>query len=559
MHNNDEISKILYDFANRIEGEGGNIYRARAYRKAARSISLLNSNLNDLILEGYDITKISYVGKGIANVIKSIVLKGSLPTVSKTKFPIYNELKQIPGIGKKRLNLLNQINIHTREELKNAIQNGSLNTVKGFNKSLEIKLLKNLYKKKKNDRFFKLFYVYPIAVAIVNYLKTYEDILKVECVGSFRRKKEAVRNLDIIVSIKSRNSHLLNYFLNFHSIKEIVLLEKNKCSVVLESGVFVNLYFIPIKKFGIKKFIMTGSKSHIKNIKKIAKTNLVNLNKIETQEEVEIYKLFHLPLIAPELREDRGEILAARINHLPNLINLNDIKGDLHSHTDATDGYESIDTMARAAEELGYEYLAITDHSQRLTIAKGLNKKRLWEQIKLIDKLNNTLNIRILKGIEVDILEDGSLDFSDDILKELDIRVCSIHSLFRLPKKKQTERILRAMDNPFFNILGHPTGRLIYSRKPYELDLMKIFQAAIDRKCFLEINSQPARLDLNDEYCKIAKEMGARFAISSDAHSSQGLKFMQYGIYQARRGWLEANDVINTCTLNQLLRLLKRN
>jgi len=251
--------------------------------------------------------------------------------------------------------------------------------------------------------------------------------------------------------------------------------------------------------------------------------------------------------------------LAAERNTLPTLITLNDIKGDLHSHTNETDGVEALEVMVEAAMQLRYEYFAITDHSKRLAITNGLDEKRLLKQIEQINKLNSKYpHFKILKSIEVDILEDGSLDLSDDVLKELDIRVCSIHSKFKLPTDKQTERIIRAMDNPYFNILGHMTGRLLTSRKPYDLQIEKIFIAAKERGCFIELNSQPARLDIHDVYCKQAKEIGLKVSISSDAHSVRELSFMSFGVNQARRGWLEKGDVINTRNVSELLKIIKR-
>jgi DNA polymerase (family 10) len=262
--------------------------------------------------------------------------------------------------------------------------------------------------------------------------------------------------------------------------------------------------------------------------------------------------------VEPELRENNGEIEAALKHKLPKLVELSDIRGDLHSHTNETDGHYTLAEMVAVAQAKGYEYLAITDHSQRLTVANGLDKKRLLAQIRAIDALNEQLKgFTILKAIEVDILEDGSLDLPDDVLKELDLTVCSVHSKFNLSEKKQTERIVRAMDNPHFKILGHPTGRLLNQRPPYALDLSQLLQAAKERGCVVELNAQPERLDFNDIYCRMAKEVGVKVAISTDAHSIYHFDFMRFGVGQARRGWLEADDVINTRNLRDLRKLLQ--
>jgi len=266
-----------------------------------------------------------------------------------------------------------------------------------------------------------------------------------------------------------------------------------------------------------------------------------------------------LPFIPPELRENRGEIEAASMGRLPVLVELDDIRGDLHCHTNATDGHHSLEQMARAAQELGYEYLAISDHSRHVSVAHGLDSRRLEAQIAAIDRLNEKLGgLVLLKSAEVDILEDGSLDLPDAVLTQLDFTVCAVHYKFDLSRKRQTERVLRAMDNPHFNILAHPTGRLINEREPYDIDLEQIMQAARARGCFLELNAHPDRLDLNDAHCKLARDIGLKLAVSTDAHSTSDLEFMRYGIGQARRGWLQADDVLNTRSLNALKKLLRR-
>jgi DNA polymerase (family X) len=284
-----------------------------------------------------------------------------------------------------------------------------------------------------------------------------------------------------------------------------------------------------------------------------------NEKRVAGVNEKEVFAAVDLSYIEPELRENRGEIEMAQKGKLPKLIEPNDIRGDLHSHTKATDGHASLKEMADAARSLGYSYLAITEHSKAVSIARGFDRKRLEQQIEKIEKLTDEYSgFRILKGIEVDILENGSLDLPDEVLEKLDLTVCSIHSNFNLSLEKQTDRIIRAMDNPNFNILGHPTGRLINEREPYRLDMEKIMKAALERGCFLELNAHPDRLDLTDHHCRMARDMGLKMAISTDAHSIQGLKNMKYGVYQARRGWLTKHDVINTRKVADLLKLLKR-
>lgn len=344
--------------------------------------------------------------------------------------------------------------------------------------------------------------------------------------------------------------------------------KSNSITVELWTGIRMNVYATAPQSFGAELIFRTGNKKHLNQLKEEAKTQGLILkdndffkkkNSIHIIEEKEIYHNLGLDFIEPELREGTGEIQAAKTHSLPRLITLSDIKGDLHSHTNETDGKESLETMVKAAIEKGYEYFAITDHSKHLKITRGLDEKRLLQQIEKIDQLNDTFNhFKILKAIEVDILENGTLDLSNEILKELDLVVASIHSQFKLSEQKQTERILKAMDNPFFNILGHATGRLIRSRPPYPINIKRILKAAKENGCFLELNAQPYRLDIQDKYCRQAKELGVKIAISSDAHTIRGLNFMQLGVYQGRRGWLEKSDVINTYSWNKLKKLLNR-
>ncbi|MGZ4973384.1 MAG: PHP domain-containing protein, partial [Limisphaerales bacterium] len=349
---------------------------------------------------------------------------------------------------------------------------------------------------------------------------------------------------------------------------EVISRGPTRSSVKLRAGINVDLRVVAENSFGAALHYFTGSKSHniairTMGLKRKLKINEYGVFKGEKQiagrTEEEVYAQVGLPYIEPELREDRGELAAARENRLPQLVNLKDIRGDLHCHTTDSDGRASIEEMAEAARARGYEYLAITDHSKRLAMIQGLDAKRLRQQIRRIDKLNGKLKgIRLLKSCEVDILDDGSLDMPDDVLKELDVVVCSIHSKFNLPADKQTERILRAMDNPYMNILGHPTGRLIDQRVGYPLDIERILQAAKERGCIIEINAQPDRLDLPDFHCQRGKELKLKFVISTDAHSISDLDFMRFGVWQARRGWLEAADVVNTRSWRDVQKLFER-
>jgi DNA polymerase (family 10) len=338
--------------------------------------------------------------------------------------------------------------------------------------------------------------------------------------------------------------------------------------VVLHAGIQVDVRVVPAESYGAALHYFTGSKAHNIAVRAIAQAKGLKVNeygifrgekRVGGRTEEEVFTAADLPFIEPELREDRGEIEAAKTGKLPELVRLADIRGDLHVHTKASDGKSSLEEMAEAAKECGYEYLAISDHSKHAIVAHGLDAKRLAAELNQIDRLNDKLEgIRLLKSCEVDILADGKLDLPDSILKRLDFTVCSVHYRFELDIERQTERILRAMDDRYFNILAHPTGRLLGERPGYAVDLERVMTAAKERGCFLEINAHPSRLDLDDVHCRAAKELGVKLAISTDAHSTMGLKAMRFGVDQARRGWLEADDVLNTRRWPELERLFKR-
>lgn len=525
--NNKEIAQTLFEVADFLDARGDNPFRARAYRRAAYTVEHLKKELSVIIEQGGDLCKIPNIGKVIAGEITSIFKTGILKIAKNTQVKPPRFVKEKP---------------------------------------------------QKNKRFFRLFHIMPIIESLITYLKLHINVIDALATSTYRRKEAIIKEIEILLLIPEKLSKkgkldIVNYNVRFPQVSEIFLLDSKCVRFRLMIGIIVNIRIVNPNYWGSSLLYHTGSNSHINHLKTIASEKNMLLNdkgmffkqsetkktKIKVKSEAELYQTIGLEFIPPELRENRGEIEEAMHNNIPKLISLQDIKGDLHCHTYETDGRESIETMANAALQKGYEYLAITDHSQHLAITNGMDKKRLLAQIKKIDKINARLNgIVILKSIEVDILLDGSLDMPDSVLKELDLTVCSIHSQFRIPEKKQTERILRAMDNPYFTILGHATGRLIRHREPYEIDLERIIMGAKERGCFLELNSQPYRLDIKDIYCKMTKELGVKLAVSSDAHSIRELNYIQYGIFEARRGWLTAEDVLNTKKLSVLKKLIKR-
>jgi DNA polymerase (family 10) len=571
IHNTD-IAKIFNQTADLLEIKGENPFRIRAYRNAARTIQSLPKSITELLSNQEDLTQYSGIGKDLAKKIKEINKTGSFVLLEKLKEKVPAELAvlmKIQGLGPKRISkFYKELDISSLDDLREALDDGEIRKLEGFGEKTEHNICQQINRlEKQPQQRTKLSEVEQIARSLVQYLKKAKGVKQIEVAGSFRRRKATVRDLDILATCK-RSSDIMDHFTSYEDVQKALSKGKTKTSVLLKSGFQVDLRVVPQVSYGAALVYFTGSKEHNIEIRKIANRKKMKINeygvfKADTRAagktEQAVYKKVKLPWIPPELRENRGEIQAAQQGELPELITLEDIQGDLHVHSNYTDGSQSIEEMARVAQEKGYQYIAITDHSRHLAVAGGLKPKELRKQLEEIDKINETLKgFTILKGCEVDILEDGKLDLPDEALKELDIRVCSIHYKFNLSKKKQTKRILRAMKNPLFDILGHPTGRLINERSPYDLDIKDIFKAAKDNGCIVELNAHPDRLDLNDSYCKMAKDIGVQIVISTDAHQTEHLNYMRYGIDQARRGWLEAKNVINTRSLDSLRKLLAR-
>ncbi|HLB42832.1 MAG TPA: DNA polymerase/3'-5' exonuclease PolX [Gammaproteobacteria bacterium] len=570
VHNAD-IATAFYKLANLLDIEGANPFRVRAYRNAARLIESLTRNVADLIAQGEDIKELPGIGKDLAEKITTLVKTGKFPLLKEVEAripPVLSELLKIEGLGPKRVQLLyRKLRIKSINDLKVAIDKGQVRQLTGFGEKTEQKILQGILHREQYIKRTKLADTFSLVDSLIRYLKKIKGVEQIECAGSFRRRKETVGDLDMLVAAKN-GKDVIDHFIQYDETSEIISQGATRSTIRLHSGIQVDLRVVSKKSYGAALLYFTGSKDHSIALRKLALEKKFKMNEygiykrnkqLAGKTEEDMYHQLGLSYIEPELRENHGEIEASKTNALPKLITLNDIRGDLHSHTNATDGIHHLEAMVNAAKTLGYEYIAITDHSKHLTVARGLDKKALLQQIRQIDKLNQKFKkFVILKAIELDILEDGSLDLPSDVLKELDCRVCSVHSKFNLSFKQQTERIIRAMDNPLFNILAHPTGRLINKREPYPFDLEKIMQAAKERGCILELNAQPVRLDLDAIHCQMAKEIGVRISISSDAHSIEQLNYMKLGIFQARRGWLEKSDVINTRPLSALKSLLKR-
>ncbi|MCG6938068.1 MAG: DNA polymerase/3'-5' exonuclease PolX [Gammaproteobacteria bacterium] len=569
VHNAD-IATIFEEIADLLEIENANPFRIRAYRNAARIVLNLSEELSILVKQGEDPARLPGIGSSLAEKIVEIVETGRCQALEKLRrqgSPGLTELLHIPGLGPKRVAALyHELDIHNTEQLFRAAKDGRLQQLPGFGKKTEQHILEMIETHVKQAKRFKLGTAAQYADSLQQFMQQNSEVNEVVVAGSFRRCRETVGDLDILVTA-DKSAPVMDHFASYDEITEILSKGKTRSTVILKNGLQVDLRVVPVQSFGAALHYFTGSKAHNIAIRRRARQRGLKVNEygvfkgnriIAGDTEESVYQSVDLPYIPPELRENRGEIEAAEDGKLPRLITVEDIKGDLHAHTTATDGHNSIEEMADAARARGLAYIAITEHSRRLTVTHGLDEKRLLKQIEEIDKLNDRLKgITVLKGIEVDILEDGSLDLPDRVLARLDLVIGAVHSKFHLSRQKQTTRILRAMERPYFTMLAHPTGRLLERREPYDVDMWRVIDQARQRGCYLELNCHPERLDLLDTHCLLAKQAGVLVSINTDAHSIADLDNLRYGVGQARRGWLEAEDVLNTLPLKTLRQYLK--
>lgn len=568
---NAEIADIFEQMAVLLEIQGANPFRVRAYENAARTVRDLPRSIAEMLEEGQDLSKLSGIGKDLAAKMAEINDTGRLAALDELAGEIPRgliEVTRIPGLGPKRAKALHdELGIGGLADLQRAATKHEIRELAGFGVKTEERILSALERRTVEEHRHKLSEVEPIAEAYVAHLRAVEGVKDVVVAGSYRRRKETVGDLDILVTCK-KGTPVMDAFIGYEEVSDILSRGPTRSSVVLRSGLQVDLRVVSQASYGAALYYFTGSKAHNVAVRTIAVKKDLKINeygvfrgtrRVAGRTEKGVFKSVGLPYIEPELRENRGEIEAAGKRALPRLLSLDDIRGDLHVHTNASDGHHSLRKMAEAAKELGYGYVAIADHSKRMAIAHGLDEKRLRRQLASIDRLNETLHgIRVLKSIEVDILEDGALDMRDSVLRQVDFTVCAVHTGFHLSRAKQTERVVRAMDSPFFNVLAHPTGRLINQRQGYELEMEHVMEAAAERGCHLELNAHPDRLDLDDVHCRMAKDLGVKLAVSTDAHSIDGLANMRFGVDQGRRGWLEPGDVLNTRPWRSLAKLFSR-
>ncbi|TAM55718.1 MAG: DNA polymerase/3'-5' exonuclease PolX [Paraburkholderia sp.] len=571
---NAEIASIFLEIADLLEIQGQNPFRIRAYRNAARSVGEFGTSVAAMIEQNEDLKAIPGIGDDLASKMREIAASGKCDLLERLHHEMpaaITELLQVQGLGPKRVRAIHDaLHVQTIDALYRAAKEGRIRELPGFGEKTEAHIVETIEAHLHKSRRFKLALAEQYAQPLMAYLRATSDVGDVVAAGSFRRRAATVGDLDILVAARDAAvaSAVMRRFVRYDEVAEVLSLGETRASVTLRSGMQVDLRVVAPASFGAALVYFTGSKAHNIAMRRIAQARGLKINeygvfrkdaRIAGETEESVYDAIGLPWIPAQLRENRGELQAAGAHRLPALVERGDLRGDLHAHTSASDGRDSVLDMALAARERGLSYLAITDHSPRLAVAHGLDAKRLAKQLEEIDRVNHRLDgITVLKGIEVDILEDGSLDLPDAILMCLDVVVVAVHSHFDLPRAKQTERVLRALEHPCCSILAHPTGRLIEEREPCDIDLVRVIRKARERGCHLELNAHPERLDLADTYCRMAKAEGVLVSINSDAHGRLDFDNVRYGIDEARRGWLEKRDVLNTRTLDELRPLIRR-
>jgi DNA polymerase (family 10) len=570
---NRTIADVFTEIADILEIQGENPFRVRSYRNAARTIADMSQSVEALFRAGENLEEIPGIGKSISEKIRELLTTGKSHSLEELRSQIprgLTELLKLEGLGPKKVKVLyDELNVDSIDRLEKSAQAGRLRDLAGMGIKTEEKILKSIKHYRAGMGRFKLSVGFQYAEALLRHLKGVPGVKRLDPAGSFRRRRETIGDLDIL-AICGKGCKVMDRFTGYGDVAEVLARGETKSSVRLKCGLQVDLRVLEEGSYGAALHYFTGSKAHNVAIRERAKEKGLKVSeygvfrakdekRLSGAEEADVFKAVGLSPIPPELREDRGEIQAAEKGKLPRLIEPSDIRGDLQMHTTASDGKNSILEMARKAKEMGYAYIAITDHSKAVRVAGGMDEKQLAKHLKEIEKADGQISgVRILKGVEVDILPDGSLDLKDGILKECDVVLASVHSRFNMEEEEMTRRVIKAIKNPNVKILAHPTGRLILEREPFKINLQAVVKAALDQGVVMEINAYPDRLDLKDVDARMARDLGARLAINTDAHSVMQLELMKFGVFTARRGWIEAKDVINTLPLQGLLKTLRR-
>jgi DNA polymerase (family 10) len=569
---NQEIAEIFNNIADILEIKEENPFRIRAYRKAARNIESLQKDI-EKVARKEKLTAIPGIGKDLAGKIEEYISKGKIKAYEDLKRGVSKgvlELMTIPDVGPKTAKLLSEkLKIKSIKELEKKASQGKVKGIPGIKEKTVTNILRGIGFLKKSGERTPLGHALKICDEITSKLKKLPEVKRIAPAGSLRRMKETVKDIDILIT-SNKPQRIMEVFTRMPQVKDVLVHGPTKSSVMTKYNIQVDVRVVEPSSFGSALCYFTGSKSHNIALRKMAVGKGLKINeygvfraktnkKIAGAEEKDIYKALNLAYVEPELREDKGEIELALKDKLPSLVEPGDIKGDLHVHTEDSDGALSMEEIASTCQGMGYEYVVITDHSQTLRIAGGLKEKDLIKNIKKIRKLNKKFKkIRLLAGSEVDILSDGRMDYKNSVLKELDFVIGAIHSGFKQSKEALTRRIVKAMETGYVNMIAHPTGRLMGVRGPYEIDLQKILKVARDTNTALEINAYPERLDLDDDASRRAKETGVMLGIATDTHTKEQFRNMSFGVSVARRGWLEKKNVLNTLSLNSFLKRIKK-
>jgi DNA polymerase (family 10) len=567
-----DVARTLTLLADLLEIQGANPFRIRAYRNAVNTVKSLSRPLQAMVEGGEDLTELDGVGKNVAAHIVELLATGSIDRLREVEAEIPRtlaELMDLEGVGpKKAKKLFDELEVATVDDLEKAIASGRVEELEGFGKRSVEKIQRAIERHRQHTGRFRLDEVEKLIAGLLEHMADAPGVDRLEVAGSFRRRKETIGDVDLLVQCEGDGTPVVEHFAAFGGGVRAEAAGPTKGTIVLGSGLQVDLRVVPARSFGAALVYFTGSKEHNVNVRTRAVREGLRVNEwgvfrvpedVDPEElgkedgerlaggtEEDVYSALGMAWVPPALRENRGEVEAARAGELPVLVDLDDIRGDLQMHSTWSDGKASIEEMARACAERGYEYIAMTDHTQAMAMVMGLTPERAREQWQELDEVRESVpEIRILRSAEVDILRDGSLDLPDDVLDELDLVVISVHSLMDQDKKTMTERVLRAIAHPAVDILAHPTGRQLGRREPFHLDVAAVLEAAAEHSVAVELNANPRRLDLSDVHVHRAKELGVPVVISTDAHSPRGLDDMRYGVEQARRGWLGPADVLN--------------
>ncbi|SDC88655.1 MULTISPECIES: DNA polymerase/3'-5' exonuclease PolX [unclassified Candidatus Frackibacter] len=556
MLDNLRVAWILKDIGDLLKLKGANYFQIQSYYDVSKRIKNLDIDIRELAMND-KLQDIEGIGDGLASTINEVLDEGTCARYEelKNEIPIgLLEILDLPGIGPKKVKLFHdELGIENLEALKEAADNRKLRKLSGVGAKTEFKILDAIKKFKGKDQKVTLDLATTVSEELINICSRFKEVEKIEVVGGLRRKEELIDDIDLLVAT-NRSQPFMETVQKLPLVTEVIKKSEDRLKVGSKLGVDIDIFFVSNSNFSTTLVLATGNEGHYKQLSELAKAKNCELKEEAITSEEKVYKALDLPYIIPEIRTGDREIELAMNDDLPTVLKIEDIKGDLHMHTKWSDGGNTTYEMAVACQEKGYEYLAVCDHSRSLGIAGGLSLDDLRKQMVEVDRVNEKLeNFQVLKGAEVDILYNGDLDYPIDILEELDIVVASIHSGFKQAEEQMTERILNALEHDEVNILAHPTGRLLGKRDGYAVDIKRVISKAVETDTILEINASPERLDLSSDNLRLAKEAGAKIAINTDAHNIQQLENMSFGVYNARKGWIEPKDVVNTYSLSELL------